>query len=498
MKRFLMTAGMIIMLLALLCVPAYAAGGNGSGGGNGGGGGNSPLTVESVQCDGAALAGAELAAGEVTVTITFSRGMDAKFDANKEAIQVLDAEGNAVETEIAIVDGSKEHAYAVTFTAEEGAYILCLGADLTANNDKTLGEDETYDFTVKAAEPTPEPTPDPTPEPTEKPAYDECAKDDACPIAAFKDAQADAWYHDGVHFCLDNAIMNGVGEDTFAPTGNITRAMIVTMLYRMEGSPAPKADCTMFFDVDSQAYYMQALSWAYYEDIVNGLEPHTFGPNVSITREQFATILYRYAEYKGIDVSVGEDTNILSYDDALEVGEWANAAMRWAVGVGLINGRTESTLVPQGTASRAEAATIFMRFCTQDFAPAEDEPVVPKNMSPEDAEYQIEVAMQYKLGEMYGDKVNDARIYVEKIYTAQEEQEEEPIKALELGPDEYAFMVRYELHPAEGVDVEELLPANGKYNEESGWVVNKTGVGVLRPNESGEPEYIITNFGTGF
>ncbi|MBO7668622.1 MAG: hypothetical protein J6T26_09200, partial [Firmicutes bacterium] len=83
MKKFLMTAGMIIMLLALLCVPAYAAGGNGSGGGNGGGGGNSPLTVESVQSGDAALSGAELAAGEVEITIAFSRGMDESFDANK-------------------------------------------------------------------------------------------------------------------------------------------------------------------------------------------------------------------------------------------------------------------------------------------------------------------------------------------------------------------------------------------------------------------------------
>lgn len=492
MKRFLMTAGMIIMLLALLCVPAYAAGGNGSGGGNGGGGGNSPLTVESVQCDGAALAGAELAAGEVTVTITFSRGMDESFDANKAAIQVLDAEGKAVKCEVAIVDGSKDHAYAVTFTAEEGAYILCLGADLTANNGKTLGEDATYDFAVKAAEPTPDPTPDPTPEPTEKPAYDECAKDDACPIAAFKDAQADAWYHDGVHFCLDNAIMNGVGEDTFAPTGNITRAMIVTMLYRMEGSPAPKAECTMFFDVDPQAYYMQALSWAYYEDIVKGLEPHTFGPNVSITREQFATILYRYAEYKGIDVSVGEDTNILSYDDALEVGEWANAAMRWAVGVGLINGRTESTLVPQGTASRAEAATIFMRFCTAPAEPVDPEPTPTEDDTPEEI---VAIALEQYYKTAHPDEIEAVEPTNVKIYTAEEIAASEVLQGYDIKDGDIVFEAKYDLKIAEGV--EDMSPFTVPSGEIDGqWVRNKSNVGIVKDN--GDGTYTIDAFGTGW
>lgn len=122
-----------------------------------------------------------------------------------------------------------------------------------------------------------------------------------------------------------------------------------------------------------------------------------------------------------------------------------------------------------------------------------------KNMSEEDAKYEIEVAMQYLLEQIYGDKVNDARIYVEKIYSADEEKESEMLKDYNLGADEYAFEVQFELHPADGVDPVELTAANGEVNEESGWVVDKYNVGVLRPNADGsEPAYVIDNFGTAF
>ena len=116
--------------------------------------------------------------------------------------------------------------------------------------------------------------------------------------------------------------------------------------------------------------------------------------------------------------------------------------------------------------------------------------------NPEEAKYQIEVAMQYLLEEAYGDKVNDARIYVEKIYTAEEEQAMDVLKDYNLGPDEVAFEVRYELHPAEGTDVNELMAANGEYDEESGWITEKYSVGILRPAEDGT--YTITDFGTGW
>ena len=102
------------------------------------------------------------------------------------------------------------------------------------------------------------------------------------------------------------------------------------------------------------------------------------------------------------------------------------------------------------------------------------------------------------LEEAYGDKVTDARIYVEKVYTAEEEQSDELLSSLGLGPDEYAFEVKYELRPAEGVDPIEMTAGTGEFDEASGWVVEKYNVGVLRPNDSGEPAYVITDFGTGF
>ena len=121
---------------------------------------------------------------------------------------------------------------------------------------------------------------------------------------------------------------------------------------------------------------------------------------------------------------------------------------------------------------------------------------IPLKDDQEEAKYQIEVAMQKLLEESYGDKITDARIYVEKIYTAEDEQADEALKEYNLGPDEVAFEVRYELHPAEGVDVNELMAATGEYDEESGWVIEKYNLGVLRPTEDGS--YAITDFGTGW
>ena len=122
---------------------------------------------------------------------------------------------------------------------------------------------------------------------------------------------------------------------------------------------------------------------------------------------------------------------------------------------------------------------------------------IPLKDNTEEAEYQIKVAMQYLLEETYGDKVFDARIYVEKIYTAEEEKEE-PLKSLNIGINDVAFEVKYELKLVDGVDVNEFLAGSGEYDEESGWVKEKYNVGILRPNEDGEQKYKITNFGTGW
>jgi len=155
--------------------------------------------------------------------------------------------------------------------------------------------------------------------------------------------------------------MNGTSENHFSPDEKLTRAMLVTVLYRAEGEPEIANDAS-FTDVESGSYYEKAVAWAKANGIVNGTTETTFAPNDNITREQIAAIMHRYADYKGHDVSVGENTNILSYDDAHHVSEYAIGAMQYAVGAGLIKGKTDSTLNPSDNATRAEAAAIIERY----------------------------------------------------------------------------------------------------------------------------------------
>ena len=154
--------------------------------------------------------------------------------------------------------------------------------------------------------------------------------------------------------------MNGTGETTFGPDETTTRGMIVTILYRMEGEPETEA--ADFTDVNADAYYADAVAWANANGIVTGYGDGLFGPEDTITREQMAAILYRYAQYKGYDVTTG-GMALNEYTDASQISEYAVTAMQWANEQGLITGSTSTTLEPQGNAIRAEAATILMRFC---------------------------------------------------------------------------------------------------------------------------------------
>ena len=186
-----------------------------------------------------------------------------------------------------------------------------------------------------------------------------CSKDAACPISAFDDADPTAWYHDGVHFALENGMMNGVGDGKFDPDGTTTRAMIVTILYRLEGEPVIRSGMP-FSDVKESDWYAKAVSWAESKGIVNGFEDGTFRPNAPITREQLAAILYRYEQSKGGGF-VGAWMFLLDYPDAAEISSWADEAMHWCVMHEIIKGK-DGRLVPGGNATRAEAATMLMRY----------------------------------------------------------------------------------------------------------------------------------------
>ena len=203
------------------------------------------------------------------------------------------------------------------------------------------------------------------PDKTEKTTgYRTCLKEGTCPIWPFTDAVPSAWYHDGVHYCLENGLMRGVSGGKFLPDGSTTRAQLVTILWRLEGSPTTTG-AVRFGDTAGGAWYTEAVRWAAGCGVVKGYDNGCFGPNDAVTREQMAAILYRYAQHKGYDVSAGKDTNILSFDDAFAVSEYAIPAMQWACGSGMVHGIARDggmALAPRDTTTRAQTATLLTRF----------------------------------------------------------------------------------------------------------------------------------------
>ncbi len=282
---------------------------NGSSGGSSGGGSSSSsiykVTVATVS-NGSAKASASTAAKDATVTVTLSPDKGYKLD----KITVTDASGKEVAT--------------------------------------TKKSDTSYTFTMPASAV------------TVKVAY---VKNDAAvvePTTGFSDVADKDWFADAVKYVADKGMMNGTSKATFGPNDSTTRGMIVTVLYRLENEPSAAA--ASFTDVVSGQYYTDAVAWANANGIVTGYGNGKFGPNDVVTREQLAAILYRYAQYKKYDVSVGEDTNILSYADVQSVSAYAIPAMQWAGGAGIVNG-SNGKLNPQNNATRAEVATMLMRYC---------------------------------------------------------------------------------------------------------------------------------------
>nr|WP_297283606.1 S-layer homology domain-containing protein [uncultured Agathobaculum sp.] len=179
----------------------------------------------------------------------------------------------------------------------------------------------------------------------------------------FTDVPEGVWYEDAAAYVYEHGLMAGTSATTFAPDATTSRSMIATILWRMEGRPVVNYAMD-YTDVAQGQWYSEAIRWAASEGIVSGYGNGLFGTNDPITREQFAVMLYRYAQEQGYDVSIGENTNILSYTDVADLSEYAISAMQWAVGAGIINGTgDDSTLIPQGQATRAQAAVMLQRFC---------------------------------------------------------------------------------------------------------------------------------------
>ena len=176
----------------------------------------------------------------------------------------------------------------------------------------------------------------------------------------FPDVTEGDWFYDAVRYAYETGLMDGVGDSLFAPNSDTTRAQLVTILYRLEGEPEVSGT-SGFTDVAADTWYTDAVAWAAANGIVNGVSETEFAPGKDITREQLATILFRYAEAKGYDVSARADLS--AYPDADQIQSYAAESVAWAVAEGLIQGFEDNTLRPAGNATRAQIATILMRFC---------------------------------------------------------------------------------------------------------------------------------------
>ena len=286
---------------------------------------------------------------EMTVEVTYKRkytgGGGGSTTTTTYKITVTEGKNGSI-TPNGVVKVEKGEDQTFKIKAEKGYEI----ADVLVDG-KSIGAVAKYTFKNVKAKHTIEATFKKVEMPEQKPEEKE----------TFKDVKKNDWYYEAVEYVANKGLMNGTGNDEFTPDANTTRGMIVTILYRLEGSP--EVSMSTFTDVANTEYYAKAVAWAEKNGIVNGYGEGKFGPNDVITREQLAAIMYRYSNYKKYNTSVGEDTNILSYNDISELSEYAVSSMQWACGAGLVNGIGDGKLAPKGNATRAQLATILMRYC---------------------------------------------------------------------------------------------------------------------------------------
>lgn len=243
---------------------------------------------------------------------------------------------------------AKDATVTITVTPNEGYVLDTLTVTDKDNNTVSLTKvsDTQYTFKMPASAVTVKAT---------------FKKDEGTQPAAlpFNDVSESEWFYEAVKYVYDKGMMNGVSDTSFAPYSNLTRGMIAQVLYNLEGKPAVSGSA--YTDVAADQWYNDAVNWAAQKGIVTGYGDGTFGPMDNITREQMAAILYRYAQYKGYDVSAKGD--LTAFTDGNTVSDWAKDAMSWAVGTALFNGKGDGILDPTTTATRAEVAKILMTYC---------------------------------------------------------------------------------------------------------------------------------------
>ncbi len=246
--------------------------------------------------------------------------------------------------------------YYAAVKAEEGKIIFAYAADVTIPAECWLGE---LEFFAKNANVETEIVIKTLERNDEAVELEETLVISAtCPSAKFVDVPANAWFHEAVDFVVELGIMNGASETKFNPNGKMDRAQLVTVLYRLAGSPEVDAPAT-FLDVPADAYYADAVAWAQATGVATGMTAELFGPKQNVTREQMVVFLARFLTLWGYEIPEGG--TIEGFEDADKVSSYAVDAMAWAIDAGIINGVEENKLDPKGTSTRAQVATVIMR-----------------------------------------------------------------------------------------------------------------------------------------
>ncbi len=183
----------------------------------------------------------------------------------------------------------------------------------------------------------------------------------SCPSQGFTDVDQSKWYHEAIDFVVSQNLMRGMSDTLFQPDGNMTRAQMVTVLYRLADTPAVEGSVP-FTDVKAGQFYSDALVWAYENGIAKGVTDQRFAPHASVTREQMVVFFARFAQLNGQTVEAKGDLS--NYHDAGAISNYAKESMAWAVETGLIQGITSTTLSPKTTSTRAQIAEVLLRYCT--------------------------------------------------------------------------------------------------------------------------------------
>lgn len=185
-----------------------------------------------------------------------------------------------------------------------------------------------------------------------------CTGGELCPSAHLTDVELNAWYHEAVDYVVEHGIMAGVSATAFQPNGSLTRGQVVQILHNLEGKPEETAEAP--FTDTAGHWALEAIAWAAQNNVVAGYDDGTFGPEKLVTREEFAQMMYNYAKFKGYDLTAGGD--LAQFPDAGAISDWAETALSWANGKGLINGHDNGTIDPQDNTTRAQAASIMKNF----------------------------------------------------------------------------------------------------------------------------------------